>query len=821
MTFRPLKHSFRMSPTRFPVKALSLAIALTGLAPLHSAMAADPVQSSVARIYSIAPGALGDVLAQFAAVSGVPLSFDSKLLNDRQSEGLQGSYTVQSGFAHLLQGSGYSLLSTGDNGYTVVPEVKLGDAMELGATTVNGELNNAQADTYAGGQVARSARLGVLGTRDIKDVPFSVVSYTSKTIADQQARTLGDVLLNDASVRQSAGFGNFSQVFTIRGLPLQTDDIAFNGLYGILPRQIITTEAVERVELFKGPNAFVNGVAPQGSGIGGSVNIVPKRAEDTPTRSVTLDYTSDSQVGGHLDVGQRFGEDNRFGARINLAQHGGETAIDDETKRSQLIAVALDYRGDRLRVSTDLGYQKERINQGRSVVYPNGSVVPHAPSAKDNYTQDWTWSQLEDTYGMVNAEYDLNDHWTAYAGGGAKHTRENGEYSSLYVSDNNGTARTGFLYSPHDEDNKSAIAGLNGHFNTGPVTHQMNFGLSGIWGEQRSSYEAILVANRQPNNLYNPVQLPRPTVTYFGSDIHDPRIVGKNRVKSAAVSDTLGFVDDRVLLTVGVRRQTIEVDAWNTTTGARTANYEESITTPVYGLVIKPWEHVSFYANRIEGLAQGPTAPATNVTNPNEVFPPRRSKQTEAGVKFDWDTYGATFGVYRIEQPNSATTTAPGNRLGTFSVDGEQVNKGLEMNVFGEPVDGLRLLAGATLMHTELSKTSNGLTDGNRAAGVPRLQYNLGAEWDLPGIEGAALSGRMLRTGGEYVNAENTLSIPSWTRVDLGARYGFKADDNYITLRANVENVANKAYWASASTANNYLTQGEPRTLKVSATVDF
>ncbi|MDP0947453.1 Plug domain-containing protein, partial [Klebsiella pneumoniae] len=55
-----------------------------------------------------------------------------------------------------------------------------------------------------------------------------------------------------ASVRQSSGFGNFSQVFTIRGLPLNTDDIAFNGLYGVLPRQIITTEALERVELFKG-----------------------------------------------------------------------------------------------------------------------------------------------------------------------------------------------------------------------------------------------------------------------------------------------------------------------------------------------------------------------------------------------------------------------------------------------------------------------------------------------------------------------------------------------------------------------------------------
>lgn len=820
MTCRPLQHFPGMNPARIPMNVLSLAIALAAIVPVHSVVAADATQSSTVRSYAIAPGPLGSVLAQFAAMSGVPLSFDSKLLNDQKSQGLQGTYTVQSGFAHLLQGSGYTLLGTGSNGYTLAPQVNTGAALELGATTISGEPSSASADTYGGGQVARSARLGVLGNRDISEVPFSVVSYTSKTIADQQARTVGDVLLNDASVRQSTGFGNFSQVFTIRGLPLSTDDISFNGLYGVLPRQIITTEALERVELFKGPNAFINGVSPSGSGIGGSVNLVPKRAEDTPTRSVTLDYASDSQVGGHLDQGQRFGEDNRFGARVNLARHGGDTAVDDETERSSLIAVALDYRGDRLRLSTDFGYQKERIDNGRSVVYPTGSKVPHAPSAKDNYAQDWTWSQLEDTYGMINGEYDLNDNWTAYAGGGAKHTRENGEYSSLYVG-NDGSGRVGFLASPHDEDNKSAVAGLNGHFNTGPITHQMNFGLSGIWGEQRSAFEAILVANRVPGNLYNPTQVPRPTKTYFGSDVHDPRIVGKNRIKSAAVSDTMGFIDDRVLLTAGVRRQTIEVDAWNTTSGVRNANYDESITTPVYGLVVKPWDHVSFYANRIEGLAQGPTSPATGVTNPSEVFAPKRSKQTEAGVKLDWDSYGATLGVYRIEQPNNATTINPGSVLGTFSVDGEQVNKGVELNVFGEPLEGLRLLAGATWMDTELKNTSNGATDGNRAAGVPRFQYNLAADWDIPGIQGAALSGRMLRTGGEYVDAANRLNIPAWTRVDLGARYGFKADDKYITLRANVENIANKAYWSSASTSSNYLTQGEPRTLKVSATVDF
>ncbi|WP_460122289.1 TonB-dependent siderophore receptor [Pseudomonas sp. S2_C03] len=801
-------------PAEFPLKALSLSVALafTALLPVTS-QAADSVSENATRSVNIAPGLLSQTLAQFAVAVGVPLSFDPAQLGNRQSAGLQGTYSAQSGFATLLEGSGFELISTGGNGYTVAPRVSADGALELGATNVNA-VRDDNADTYGGGQVAKVAQVGIFGNQALKDLPFSVTSYTAKTIADQQAQTIGDVLLNDASVRQSSGFGNFSQVFMIRGLPLVSDDISYNGLYGILPRQIVAVEALERVDLFKGPNAFVNGVTPSGSGIGGGVNLQPKRANDVPTRSVTLDYSADGQVGGHLDLGQRFGEDNRFGARVNLMQREGDTAVDDEDRRSSLISVGLDYRGDRLRLSADLGYQKQVINQGRSVIYVDSSLskAPKVPHANASYAQSWSYSQLEDTFGMARAEYDLNDNWTAYVSGGAKHTRENGVYSSLTVTNLNGAAKGGMLYPPHDEDNKSLMTGLNGHFNTGPVSHQMNFGLAGIWGQQRSAFETIGAASRYDTNLYDVTDKPRPAATSVASDISDPRIVGKNTLRSAAVSDTLGFLDDRVLLTLGVRRQAMKIDGWATASGLRTSSYEESITTPVYGLVIKPWEHVSFYANRIEGLAKGPTPPTTAI-NRDETFAPVRSKQVEAGVRLDMDSYGASLGVYRIEQPASYTQS------GIFRVDGEQVNKGVELNLYGEPLDGLRLLSGATLMKTEIEGSANGVNDGNRAVGVPRFQFNVGADWDVPGIEGAALSARMLRTGGQYLNAANTQSIPAWNRFDVGSRYAFKFDDKEITLRANLENVANKAYWASAY--GGYLTQGTPRTLKVSATVDF
>jgi iron complex outermembrane receptor protein len=707
------------------------------------------------------------------------------------------------------------------------------DTLELGATDVNADAiktnSNTLPEAFAGGQVARGGQMGVLGNQDNMNVPFTMTSYTSKLIEDQQAEDVGDVLLNDPSVRQSYGFGNQSQVFVIRGLPLSGDDISYNGLYGVLPRQILSTDAVERVEVFKGPNAFINGVSPTGSGLGGGVNLQPKRAGDTPIRRYTQDITTDGRIGEHLDLGQRFGEDNRFGARLNLSQREGETAIHDEDQRTKLFVAGLDYRGDNFRVSTDFGYQKQRINGLRNTVQlGTATEIPTAPHAGHNYGQDWTYTETEDTFGMMRGDWDLSDSWTAYLAGGAKHTRETGVYGTPTLVGNSGLATVGGSEIPHNEDNTTFAAGLNGHLQTGPVSHQIAIGASTIWTQQENAY-TFYRSTTGNTNIYNTPNLPKPTaVSLTGGDMGDPGVTGKTRNRSLAISDTVGLFDDSLLLTYGVRRQQLRVENYSyegTTNagrpygnndGSRTSLYDESITTPVYGIVYKPTDTVSLYANRIEGLAQGPVASGTNITNLGEAFPPGRTKQLEAGIKLDMQTFGANLGVFRIEKPTDGYVDAT---RALYVRDGEQVNKGIELSVFGEPVEGLRLMAGGTRMTSELKKTAGGTNDGNHAIGVPTFQLNASVDWDIPGLEGAALSARMLRTGGQYADQANNLSLPTWNRFDAGARYKFKVDQKDLTLRVNVENITDKNYWASAN--GGYLSQGDPRLVKFSGTIDF
>ena len=84
---------------------------------------------------------------------------------------------------------------------------------------------------------------------------------------------------------------------------------------------------------------------------------------------------------------------------------------------------------------------------------------------------------------------------------------------------------------------------------------------------------------------------------------------------------------------------------------------------------------------------------------------------------------------------------------------------------------GLRVLGGATYLDAETTRTQDGLLNGKKVIGVPEAMFNLGMEWDIPTLRGFTVDGRIVYTGSEWADGDNTESIPAWTRVDLGARY--------------------------------------------------
>lgn len=670
---------------------------------------------------------------------------------------------------------------------------------------------------YAGGQVAQGGRFGVLGNQDLMNVPFNMTSYTDTLIRNQQARSLGDVVANDPSVRTGFGYGNFSQTFVIRGFQVASDDIGFDGLYGMLPRQLLAPELVNRVEVFKGASAFLNGISPGGSAVGGNINIAPKRAEATPITRIGLDWGSDSQTGGSVDIGRRFGSNDAFGLRVNAVHRDGNTAIDGEQRRVTALGVAFDFQGDNLRITTDLGYQKQVITGGRAVVYTSGlTYVPRAPSAKTNYAQPWSNSSLEDTFGVVRAEYDFTPWLTGYVAAGAHHGNEYGDYVSPTLLDGSGRATETRFTVPYIADTATGEAGLNASFDD-DVSQRVNVSVSALNFRKKAAYAGSL--DPIQTNIYAPTYVPVPNFVYDIGPISDPGITGRTILRSLAVSDTFGFMDDRLQVTLGARRQKLEVIGYAYATEVKNSQYSQFANSPVVGVNFRVADHWSVYANHIEALTQGGQAPdqfaGRAVTNAGQVFAPYKSKQNELGVKWDAGEFGSTLALFQIKQPNAYVEPSSN----TYVVDGEQRNRGVEWSFFGEPVTGLRLLGGANYIQPEQTGTQGGVNEGKDSIGTPRFQANLGAEWDIPNTPDVTLSARAVRTGKQYLDNANTLTLPAWTTYDIGARTTAHLEGVPVTFRLTVQNVANKGYWATSN--GGYLTQGAPRTFLVSASFDL
>lgn len=668
---------------------------------------------------------------------------------------------------------------------------------------------------YLDGHIAYGGRLGMLGEQNAMDVPFNVIGYTAKMVKDQQAKTVAEVVSNDAGVQNVQGYGNFAETYRIRGFKLDGDDMALGGLPGILPRQMVDTAMIERVEIYKGANALVNGAAS--SGVGGVINLEPKRAEDTPITHLGLDYTSMSQVGGALDVGRRFGENNQFGARINLVHREGETAVKNDKRRTTLASLALDYHGDRIKSSLDLGYQKKTFHGGTMGVDISGvDFIPLVPNNTHNYSQKWGYSNIENQFGLARAEYNLTNNWVLYAGAGGQHGQETGTYSSPKIINSKGDATVSRLDTKFFTDTFSAMAGVRGQFATGFVSHRLNMGYS---AQNKRNKMAWRMSSNDPfTNIYHSRDVAMPDNAIFGGNYSDPLTTVRSYTQGWLLSDTLSAFDDKLQFLIAARHQQVELRNYNIETGAeeRDERYSKSHWMPTYGVVYKPWQQIALYANHTEALQPGSVAPK-GASNYGQSTGIAHSQQNEVGIKTDFGRIGGTLALFEIKKPSALMDSVTKR----YSLTGEQRNRGIELNIFGEPLLGLRLNTSATWLAPVLTKAKDRANDGNDAIGVPRFYMVIGAEYDIQSVDGLTAIMRVNHSGSQYVNLENSRKLDSYTTLDLAMRYNMRVNQNEMVWRVGIDNLTNEKYWAGVEDYGRYIFQGTPRTLKVSVSYDF
>ncbi|MDO9420444.1 MAG: TonB-dependent receptor [Herminiimonas sp.] len=801
MTITPIAHAARLA-------LCSALLVSTAFVPAMAQNTPDAaVRSEAARQYNIPAGSLDQVLGRFGREAGALVAIDPELTAGEQSSGLKGSYSVSGGLDAILGTHRLEAVPGTNGGYRlrrVAPGVST-----LPAVTVSGVATTDLPAVYAGGQIARGGSLGLLGTQNVMDTPFSTVNYTAELLEDQQARTLADVVVNDASVRMTTGGGGFDDTFQIRGYAVGAGDVGLNGLYGLISSSRVPAQIVERAELLKGPGALVNGMPPGGS-VGGSINTVTKRANDTPLTRLTTTYQSESNFTLHLDTGRRFGEDNAWGIRFNGLARDGEGSVNGNDQKSTLGAVALDYRGSKLRWSLDVIDQRDDTDNYRPQISLSSvtGVIPAPPDARTNFFPGTSLQQTDSTI-ATRVDYDFNDSLSGFAAIGYRdgHNEQIFPTTTAVLANGNFDATSSF-YDSYSKT-RSAAAGLRWRFDTASVKHNISIGVNQLW--QETGNASLGQPGTVASNIYRPV--PILPVTVFR---RAPGRASDTTLSSFAISDTMSFANDRVLLTVGARDQTVDAKSWTPATSVPGTPYKASSITPIGAVVFKPVENVSLYANYTAGLSRGAVV-GTGFNNTGSVLAPFKSKQYEGGVKVDWGRFTTTAAVYQITRPaiQNDTTTTPLPTRGYF---GEQRNRGLELTTYGELQRGLRGMASIAFVEPKLTSTPNGANQGNDAAGVPDTTASASLDWDTPWVSGLALNTRVIYTSGSFLTTTNTQKFDSWTRYDIGARYRSSVGNKPVVFRANIENLFDKNYWLTTGT---YVAVGSPRTLVLSASIDF
>lgn len=787
--------------------ALAALAALPALA--QSAPAAQTAQAT--RTFTIPAQPLAAALRQFSEQSGIQLAYATAELQGLASPGVSGNHAPEDALRLLLAGSNVSYSFSAPNTVTLARV----SGNVLPAVTAEGLTVNPNAQignlppTYAGGQVATGARIGSLGNRNIFDTPYSVMPYTREQTENQQARMISDVLALDPSVtlNQTANPTGTDDVFNVRGFLTTTGFGSFDGLPGVGGRGGTTgVEQMERVEVLKGPSTGLRGGVPTFS-VGGSINLVPKRAGDEPLTRVTTRYISESVLGTHADVGRRFGDNDEFGVRINAAVRNGDMPIDPIKKEYELLSGAFDYRGDRFRATLDLDTARNETSPFQGAVsLANGIGVIDPPPNDLFFGQKYSGYEQEKWRGVGRVEFDVTDNTTVGAAHGRLDAYEDYIGCTPTVTSLSGTLSIPCYVGASYTQSDTSEVSLRHQTDFAGASHSLFTGFSRAYQETGGYYRE---AAAHASNIYSPSYFANPGLNYGPV----PGRGSVSIVNTAHLGDEISLYDGRVVALAALRHVSVEASNFNNTTGAVTSKYSADKITPTAALLVKPLDKLSLYGNFAEALEQGGTAP-TGTTNAGQSLAPLESKQFEIGAKYDFGNVGLTAAAFDIVKENTFT-----NASNTFVKDGEQRHRGLELAAFGQPMDGIRLLGGVMLLDAETTKTLNGTFDGNRPIGVPEIQARLNGEADIDAVRGLTLTATVSYNGPAMVDASNSREIDGWYRLDLGARYKFMIDTTPAVLRFSVENVFDSNYWATVDRGSLFVSP--PRTFLISTTVDF
>jgi iron complex outermembrane receptor protein len=769
-------------------RALTGALALALAAHAAGAAEAPADGPSTPMPFAIAPQPLATALLAWGKQANVQVLTASGSIANWRSGGAQGVLTPNAALDELLEGTDLQRESY-DKRTVVVrqrqkpnnatpapvdPDVAFdpGTVVPLATVDVQGLVS----DT---GFKADTTRTVTRNEARLTDVPQSVTVVTRDVIESQQAVDIGDVARYVAGVQYVDGYGG-SPLFLIRGFD------AGHGMTDGMPNGIARTEdlppliGIERVEVLRGPEAIL-GDASQNNNFGGSINVVMKRPQAQPVRTLTYSLGEYDGARLGLDLAGAALKDGSVTYRLVAAgQRGEKTPQGFGGGRGAYLAPSLAWQGEQTRVMGGLEFVDNRVPGPDHTVLlgPGLSTAKPYRSLSADPTDESTYRTSRAVFEL---DHEFGDDWTFHSQGQYVRQRSDGRSQSYLAS--------GFAGALDAVDRRFRYSGtywtwqndLSTTFRHGDVTHTLLMGLdlarthAGDNGSG-STEEGVTadISNSDAVIVTRPLAYDLRSSSDFSA---------KFNALVSPVSTTVQALGGSWQTNAGLylQDQMAIGEQWNVLVALRRTQYEletrwqdgsprrvhKSRWIPKLGVVYKISPTIAVYADTSTGFQPDPL-----LGKDGQPLPVATSRQVELGAKFDLFDQRArlTAALYRIHVDHSIDLVSPEPPF--FATPGPgQTNRGLELEFAGQVAPGLDVLASLTEAHI-----SN--HDDTRPTGAPKHQaavwasYRFGEGTVKPWGVAAGILARS-RSLGRTSSDGRYFGIPGQASVETNvSRYG-------------------------------------------------
>jgi TonB-dependent siderophore receptor len=608
--------------------------------------------------------------------------------------------------------------------------------------------------------------------------PASVGVVSHDLVESQAGTILGDALKNVSGVNVQTGFG-IHDFFVIRGFDslsnglVLTDgaaepEVSFYNLYNI-----------ERVEVLKGPGAFLYG----GNPLSGTVNLVRKRPLWRNFADITGSYSRFQTYRGTVDMGLA-NRDAGLAFRLNALQQRSDNYRDDKDNSGFSVNPALEWRPSSdtaLQFNFEYASSDYKADSGLPVLGSQLADVPRRRSYQSpfDFSDQVTYrvridfsTRMGKTLQVRHKFYYTDFDW---ASRGTLLTGPPRDLSGVVQPD-----QVSRILTLLDDRQKLVGNQLEAvlDFHTGAVEHTLlaGFELSRLGDEYKLDVAPL------PNmDVLDPVE----TAT-------EPLFIIPQQAGDARSLTLAPYLVERLSLSeqyqvfLGGRFDAIDYeDAPN--------NVDQSFNkfSPMFGLVYTPVPELSFYGNAGRAFAP-PSSLGRGARQAEE------STQFEVGVRkpfFD-DRVQTTLALYRLSKDVASDD-------GVTRLTGKQRSRGLEVELAAVPAPGWQAFAAYAFSSAELEDfeellriptPDGGLFEfssdrsGQKPAFAPEHLLNLWTAREFGRGVGVGAGARYLSR--QFIAADNAFEIDGV--LTLNASIYFEHGPR--RLRINVANLTNRDY---------------------------